>query len=93
MDPLSATPLITFSLFDDYSKEKNITLVRCDILSKGIEEEEGRKVVENLLESYSKDQEYQGVVTFNKKPDVFDFDDYVSRMKNRWATPPADVDI
>ena len=66
MDPFSATPLITFSLFDDYAKDRDITLVRCDVLNKGIEEEEGRKVVENLIEHYKTDPDYQEVQAFNK---------------------------
>jgi hypothetical protein len=91
MDPISATPLITFSLFDDYAEEKNIALVRCDFLNRGIEDQEGRKVVESILESYRRDDEFQGVMNFNTKPDSFDFDDLIKRMRKRWATHSADV--
>jgi len=84
MDPHSATPLITFSVFDDYSEDKDIVLIRCDILNKNIQDNEGEKVVESVLKNYSQEKEYGAVKTFNESPDSFDIDDYISRMNDRW---------
>lgn len=82
MDPSSATPLLTFSVFDDYSESKDVTLVRCDILNKNLDEEESLKVVESVLENY---KSMFGVVqTFNERPNSFDINDYISRMNDRW---------
>ena len=57
MDPHSATPLLTFSVFNDYIDTKDVALVRCDILNKNIQDDEGRKVVESLLDNYRKDDD------------------------------------
>jgi hypothetical protein len=84
MDPNAATPLLTFSVFDDYSESKDMSLVRCDILNRGMHEDEGRKVVQSVLDNYRKKDAFVAVKTFNERPDAFDFDDYISRMNDRW---------
>jgi len=76
--------LITFSVFDDYAEDKDITLVRADILNKGIEDGEGMKIVQNMLDGYSRDDEYMDIYTFNKKPESFDLDDYISQQNEKW---------
>jgi hypothetical protein len=48
MDPNAATPLLTFSVFNDYADSKDASLVRCDILNRGIHDFEGRKVVQSV---------------------------------------------
>ena len=84
MDPSRAQPLITFSVFDDYASTKDITLVRADILNRGIADDEGLKIVQNMLDGYTNDEEYLLVTAFNKKPDTFDFDDFISRQNEKW---------
>lgn len=84
MDPHSATPLITFSVFDDLADDKDIALVRCDVLNKSIEDDEARKVVEGVIDNYRNQEDYGAVKTFNEKPAAFDIDDYISRMNHRW---------
>lgn len=91
MDPHSATPLLTFSVFDDYADEKDTVLVRCDVLNKNIEEHEARKVVSSVMANYSGDEEFPSVKSFNKKPDLFDIDDFISRMNDRWKQEPNTV--
>ena len=44
MDSASATPLVTFSVFNDYAETKDVTLVRCDVLNKGISSDEATGV-------------------------------------------------
>ena len=85
MDPHSASPLLTFSVFDDYADEKDTTLIRCDILNNSIETEEGRKVVQSLLDNYRTTEEFNETVkVFNERPSDFDFDDHISRMNKKW---------
>lgn len=84
MDPTSATPLLTFSVFNDYAQTKDVALVRCDLLSKGIANDEGRKVVQSLLDHYRIDEDFVSIETFNHRPSEFDFDDHMSRMNDRW---------
>jgi ATP11 protein len=91
MDPHSATPLITFSVFDDLSASKNMSLVRCDILNNNIQDDEARKVVQSVLDNYRKEDEFGIVQAFNERPNAFDIDDYVSRMNDRWKTEPPSV--
>jgi ATP11 protein len=93
MDPVSASPLMSFSLFDDFSEEKNITLVQCNILNPNIAESEARKVAELLLENYQVEEDANDVILFNKTPDKFDLDNFISRMRYRWKSQPASVDL
>jgi hypothetical protein len=89
MDPHSATPLLTFSVFDDFAESKDVTLVRVDLFNKGIQDEEGRKVVESLLDHYRNDADYASIETFNRRPGDFDFDDVSSTNHPRHRTPPT----
>ena len=84
MDPNSATPLITFSVFLDYAQSKDIALVRLDLLNKGIDQDEGRKVVQSLLDHYRNDDDFVSIENFNHRPSEFDFDDHMSKMNERW---------
>lgn len=93
MDPNAATPLLSFSIFDDYANDKDITLIRGEVLNAGIEANEGRKVVESLLDNYLKEDEFPSVKAFNKKPDVFNFDDYINRMSSKWKKQPSAVEV
>lgn len=93
MDPSAAQPLLTFSVFEDYSESKDLTLVRCDILNKGLHDSEGRKIVENTLDSYLCDVEFATVKTFNKRPNSFDVDDFISRQNEKWRKDPPSVPV
>jgi hypothetical protein len=84
MDPASAQPLLTFSVFDDYAKEKDLTLVRADILNRGIDDAEGLKVVKSMLDHYIDDDEYMLVKAFNSKPETFDIDDFIAQQNTKW---------
>jgi ATP11 protein len=92
MDPAAAQPLLTFSVFDDYAESKDLTLVRCDILNRGLHDSEGRRIVENVIESYTSDVEYYATVeTFNLRPQSFDVDDFISRQNEKWRNGPPSV--
>ena len=93
MDPAAAQPLLTFSVFDDYAVSKDLTLVRCHILNRGLHDSEGRKIVENVMESYTCDVEYAAVQTFNKRPQSFDVDDFISRQNEKWRKGPPFVSV
>lgn len=84
MDPAAAQPLLSFSIFDDYADDKDLTLVRADILNRGIDEGEGLKAVNSMLENYKNDDEYLSVRAFNSKPDSFDLDDYIAQQSTKW---------
>ena len=82
MDPTAASPLMTFTVFDDLAAEKDLTLVRADIVTKGIDDKEGSLIVESLLENYRAD--FSSIQIFNKHPDEFDFEDFLARMNVKW---------
>lgn len=93
MDPNAATPLLSISIFDDYASDKGIALVRGEVLNLGIEVNEGRKFVESLLDNYRIEEEFSSVKAFNKNPNEFRFEDYISRMRNKWKSQPSTVDV
>jgi len=91
MDPNRAQPLITFSVFNDLADSHDLSLVRCDIINNGIEDDEGRKVMQNMLNSYHIEEEYSRVKAFNQDPAKFDVDDYISCMKQKWKDGCDDI--
>jgi len=90
MDPARAQPLLTCSVFNDFN---DITLVRADVVNHGIDDEEGRKVVSFLLDSYANDEEFKTVENFNKAPEKFDIDFYVEKQRKKWTNDPHDVNL
>ena len=87
--PSGAQPLLTCSVFDDFD---TITLVRTDVVNVGIQEDEGRKVVKSLLDSYENDKEFQMVKNFNEFPDMFDVDSYVESQRRKWENVNGNID-
>jgi ATP synthase F1 complex assembly factor 1 len=95
LDPARAQPLLTFSVFDDLiAKPKidaNVGLVRVDVVNPGIRDDEGLKVVQNTLDAYCNEDEFFHVKTFNKSPNSFDVDDFISFQNQKWKTTEEDT--
>lgn len=81
MDPAAAQPLITISVFDDLVETKDVVLLRCDIINKGIEDDEGYKICQNLIKDYL---DGDAVQMFNTKPDAFNIDEFVKEKQAQW---------
>ena len=81
MDPAAAQPLITISVFDDLAETKDVVLLRCDIINKGIEDDEGYKICQNLIKDYL---DGEAVQMFNTKPDAFNIDEFVKEKQAQW---------
>ena len=92
MDPAAAQPLMSFSVFEDYSDDKDLTLVRADVMNRGLDEGEGLKVVNSMLANYMNDDQYLTVRAFNSKPDSFDLETYVAQQSEQWKADTADVE-
>lgn len=86
MDPARAQPLLTVSIFDDMADEKDVALVRCDIINRGIEDDEGYNITKQLLEDYADEDNFRDVHTFNKQPDAFDVDAFVKEKEKCWKS-------
>jgi len=84
MDPNRAQPLVTFSIFNDLADSHDLSLVRCDIINHGIEDDEGRKVMQHMLSAYEIEETYIQVKAFNQEPEKFDLDEYMSSMDKKW---------
>lgn len=91
IDPSAAQPLLTFSVFNDYANEKELALIRADVLNKGINDGEAQKVVTSMLDSYTNDEEFLRVKAFNSKPELFDLDDYLERKKEKWENEDVSI--
>ncbi|KAL7455696.1 hypothetical protein ACHAWC_007230, partial [Mediolabrus comicus] len=81
MDPALAQPLITISVFNDLAEKKDVILLRCDIINKGIEDDEGYKICQNLIKDYL---DFDSVEMFNTKPDAFNIDEFVKEKQSQW---------
>mmetsp|Transcript_14356 Transcript_14356/g.20497 ORF Transcript_14356/g.20497 Transcript_14356/m.20497 type:complete len:281 (+) Transcript_14356:30-872(+) len=85
LDPSSSQPLITFSIFSDLEHTHDgLSLLRCDIVNKGIGADEGLTVMQHILDSYRDSKEFERVRGFNEEPGSFDVDDYISCMNQKW---------
>jgi len=84
-DPHGTQPLLTVSVFDDLCETHDIGLVRCDVVNRGIRDEEGRKIARGLIDIYGEEEEFAQVEVFNGKPGDFDVEDYVSRRRQKWV--------
>lgn len=93
MDPNACNPLLTFSVFNDYAKSKDVSLVRCDLLNKGLHLDEAQKVVQSLLDQYANDEDFKLIETFNHRPADFDFDDHMSRRNESWKNDTGTVNM
>lgn len=91
MDPNGAHPLLTISIFDELA-EKGVSLVRCDIINRGISEEEGYKISQSLLDEYSAEGETVDVSIFNNEPGSFDVDAFIKRKERQWNEDSSTVD-
>jgi hypothetical protein len=91
MDPARAQPLLTLSIFDDFIDSKDLALLRCDIISNGIEDDEGYKLCKCLVDDYSEEEAFTSVHLFNKKPDAFDVDFLKERKKREESWKASDA--
>jgi len=84
MDPNRAQPLMTFSIFNDLTESHDLSLARCDVINRGIEEDEGRKVMQNMMDAYRIEENFARVEAFNKQPADFSVDDFIASMEKTW---------
>ncbi|CAI5744099.1 unnamed protein product [Peronospora destructor] len=80
-NPSTAPPCVTISLYDNLVAEKNLTLVRADVINM-LDKKEAQLLLQQLLISYQHDELYDHVDKFNNKPDQFDFEAYRLLLKD-----------
>jgi len=84
-DPALATAQISFTVFDEFLEDKNITLIRADIVNRALDEEVATKIVKGVLRNYDgRKLATDWVDLFNNKPDEFDFDKFVALQRANW---------
>jgi ATP synthase F1 complex assembly factor 1 len=82
--PEKANPLVTFSVFDDLATSHDLTLVRGEVVDRSVTFEEGEKIIKAMIHAYKDDNEFQHVEAFNKTPEKFDFEAYISLQRKNW---------
>mmetsp|Transcript_36339 Transcript_36339/g.53118 ORF Transcript_36339/g.53118 Transcript_36339/m.53118 type:complete len:318 (-) Transcript_36339:108-1061(-) len=85
LDPARAQPLLSVTIFDELVDSHDITLVRCDVVNRGVSDHEAYRVLQSHLDAYYRmKEEFELVQTFNLAPNLFDVDDYISRKSIKW---------
>jgi len=84
-DPNHAQPLVTFSLFTDLRESHDLSLVRYNIVNKGITDDDGMKVMTHMLDAYRDDDEFEKVKIFNSRPEDFNIENFISEMNQKWT--------
>ncbi len=72
-NPLTANPYLVLTCFDELVRSKGLALLRGDVISH-MTRLEGATVMEQVLNSYLVDSEYETVRQFNHAPQTFDFE-------------------
>ncbi|TMW66772.1 hypothetical protein Poli38472_014084 [Pythium oligandrum] len=80
-NPALAPPCVTVSLFDDLLAEKDVGLLRADVVNM-LDKAETEKLLNQLLRSYSNEKLYDWVDKFNNRPNEFDFDAFRHAIDN-----------
>ncbi|CAH0487664.1 unnamed protein product [Peronospora farinosa] len=80
-NPNAAPPCVVISLYDNLVAEKNLTLVRADVINM-LDKKESQLLLQQLLISYQHDKLYHHVDKFNNTPDQFDFEAYRLLLKD-----------
>lgn len=60
----------------------DLTLIRAEVLTKGISDDESLQIITNLKDLYLEKNDL--VDTFNNNPEKFDVDDYISQQNQCW---------
>jgi len=72
-NPLTANPYLVLTCFDELVRGKGLALLRGDVISH-MSRNEGATIMEQVLQSYLHDSEYETVRKFNFEPQSFDFE-------------------
>lgn len=81
----TSQPLIAVSIYNDLASTKHISLIRGEVINKGILLEEGEKIIHQLIESYRDDDQFYGHVrTFNKNPSNFNYNNFLEQQRLKW---------
>jgi len=82
-NPLSANPYLVLTVFDELVRTKDLALMRGDVISH-MTRSEGTAVMQQVLDSYLVDHEYETVRKFNHEPQSFDFEDHTTKSIERF---------
>ncbi|CAH0480117.1 unnamed protein product [Peronospora belbahrii] len=80
-NPTAAPPCVAISLYDNLLREKELTLVRGDVINM-LDKKETQVLLQQILLSYQQEELYNHVDTFNNRPDQFDFEAYRLLLKD-----------
>lgn len=80
-DPSAAPPCVAVSLYDDLLEQKELALVRADVINM-LDKKESQLLLKQLLASYQDDELFDHVNKFNNQPDKFDFEAYRLQLKS-----------
>ncbi|GMI27593.1 hypothetical protein TeGR_g8198 [Tetraparma gracilis] len=84
-DPANTNPMLSFSVFDEFLESRNVALIRADVISKALEEEDAKKVIRGVLSNFDgRSLSRDWVDEFNNRPAEFDFDKYVALQRASW---------
>ena len=83
-DPASAQPVLSFSVFDDFIDDKNLCLVRADVVAKGFDVADARKVISMCVKGWEGKGTPDYVDLFNNRSEDFEFERYIEDARKQW---------
>uniref|UniRef100_K3X797 ATP synthase mitochondrial F1 complex assembly factor 1 n=1 Tax=Globisporangium ultimum (strain ATCC 200006 / CBS 805.95 / DAOM BR144) TaxID=431595 RepID=K3X797_GLOUD len=87
-NPGLAPPCLTVSLYDDLVENKQIGLLRADVINM-LDKKESQVLLDQLVASYSDEKLFAWVHRFNHEPEQFDFEAYRLEMQKYTAALPS----
>ena len=99
-NPLSASPHLVMTCFDELLKTKGLALIRGDIIG-NLSQDEGQTILNMTLDNYLIDHFFQKVRMFNHQPGDFNYENFTkdaimnfnSQLRNITATKDPVKDI
>ena len=84
VNPTEANPYMVLTCFDELLESKGIMLLRGDLISH-LSEDEGFVLMNQLLDGYLHDTNFETIKKFNHEPDTFDYTEYMNGAIQEFA--------
>jgi ATP11 protein len=101
-NPVTASPYMVITCFDELVRTKGIALVRGDVIA-GLNKDEGQAVLNTVLNAYLVESCFEHVRKFNHEPAQFNYEEYTQRALQDFAgaldnvkktkTTPIDIGV
>ncbi len=85
-NPSNATPYLVVTMFDELVFKKGVGLVRGDVIG-DLSKKESEIIFNMTRHYYTNDSYYQQVITFNREPTKFNYQEHINNCLRYYDNP------